>query len=163
MSDLNDFHEMFSDDAVMQYWSTPPHTELSQTEEDLGNMVHSSWNGKCDFVLEYSPSSGTSKVIGKLGLWDGHEIGFMLNRDFWGKGLMKEAMHQFFRDLWISEDMQALQDVVADVDPRNSACIFLLKKFGFKEAGYRVRTWETHLGWCDSLDLVLKRPAKLQE
>lgn len=82
----------------------------------------------------------------------------MLNRDFQGQGLMKEAMRSFLSELWDNEDMQALQDIVADVDPRNNASIGLLKKFGFEETGYRERTFETHIGWCDSLDLQLERP-----
>lgn len=121
-------------------------------------MVEAKWNGQCDFVIEYAPPSQPPKVIGILGLWDGHEIGFMLNRSFWSKGLMTEAMERFLGELWRDETMQNLQDIFADVDPRNSACIALLKKFGFKEIGYKKKTWHTHLGWCDSLDLSLERP-----
>lgn len=126
-------------------------------------MVDSTWNGKCDFVIEYSPPLAVPRAVGKLGLWDGREIGFMLNRAFWGKGLMKEAMEQFFGGIWSNKEMQALEEIVADVDPRNSACIGLLRSFGFKETGYRAQAWETHLGWCDSLDLVLKRPSELKQ
>ena len=179
MSDLEDFHEFFSDADVMRYWyfschtlilcpptrltahksrSTPPHTELSRTEKFLRNMVDARWNGLCDFVIEYAPPSDPPKTIGKLGLWDGHEIGLMLNRAFWGQGLMREAMDNFFREVWRNDQMQSLQEIIADVDPRNSACIALLKKFGFRETGYREKTCETHLGWCDSLDLHLNRP-----
>lgn len=147
----------------MQIRSTAPHTDLSQTEAFLQTMVNCKWNGVRDFVIEYSPSPSAPKAIGKLGLWNGHEIGFMLNRKFWGKGLMKEAMNTFFRDLWSSRDAQDVQDIVADADPRNYACISLLKKFGFAETGYREKTWETHLGWCDSLDFVLKRPAETKQ
>ncbi|KAL8835239.1 MAG: hypothetical protein Q9170_003401 [Blastenia crenularia] len=158
VGDLVDFHEFFSDKDVMRYWSNAPHKELAQTEKYLCGMVDSKWNGRCDFAIEYAPSSTPPKVIGKLGLWDGHEIGFMLNHDYWSQGLMKEAMRQFFDDLWSNKAMQDLQAIVADVDPRNSACIGLLKKFGFEEKGYREKTWETHLGWCDSLDLTIERP-----
>lgn len=83
----------------------------------------------------------------------------MLDRAFWGKGLMKEAMNQFLSDLWKNEKMKDLKEIEADVDPRNDASVGILKKFGFKETGYRERTFETHLGWCDSLDLIMERPA----
>ena len=46
---------------------------------------------------------------------------------------------------------------MADVDPRNEASRALLAKVGFVEVGIRERTMETHLGWCDSVDLVLRR------
>ncbi|KAL8904442.1 MAG: hypothetical protein Q9207_003271 [Kuettlingeria erythrocarpa] len=165
MSDLDNFHELFSNDDVMRYWSTAPHKHLSQTEEYLRNMVQGKWNGTRDFVIEYSHSSSAPKsVIGKLGLWDGHEIGFMLNRGFWGQGLMKEAMSTFLQQVWGDEGAQEdLQDIVADTDPRNSACIGLLKSFGFEEIGYREKTGETHLGWCDSVDLMLTRPVTRKE
>ncbi|KAL8719058.1 MAG: hypothetical protein Q9181_008115 [Wetmoreana brouardii] len=161
MSDLQDFHAFFSDDDVMRYCppgrSNAPHTDLAQTKKYLSNMVDSKWNGLCDFVIEYTPPSAAPKVIGKIGLWDGHEIGFMLGRLFWGKGLMTEAMSSFLPGLWDNEEMKDTKEIVADVDPRNAACISLLKKFGFRETGYRDKTYETHLGWCHSLDLKLER------
>ncbi|KAL8802066.1 MAG: hypothetical protein Q9223_007074 [Gallowayella weberi] len=160
MSDLQDFHEFFRDKDVMRYWSTAPHTDLQQTENYLHTMVDSKYNGLCDFAIEYAPPSATPKVIGKLGLFDGHEIGFMLSRPYWGRGYMKEAMSQFLSDFWAREDMEKSDEIVADADPRNSACIGLLKQFGFKETGYRTKTWETHLGWCDSLDLKMERPKR---
>ncbi|KAI4247156.1 MAG: hypothetical protein LQ352_006207 [Teloschistes flavicans] len=159
MDDLDDFHSCFSDDDVMRYWSTAPHTDTTQTEKYLRGMVDSQWNGICDFAIQYTAPSVAPKVIGKIGLWNGHEIGFMLDRAFWGKGLMKEAMNQFLSDLWKNEKMKDLKEIEADVDPRNDASVGILKKFGFKETGYRERTFETHLGWCDSLDLIMERPA----
>ena len=121
-------------------------------------MVDGDHNGRCDFVIEYAPPSTCPKMIGRLGLWNGHEIGFMLARAFWGQGIMKETMAEFLRCFWQREDTKAQKEIVADVDPRNSVCLGLLRSFGFKETGYREKTWETHLGWCDSVDLKLKRP-----
>ncbi|KAI4111754.1 MAG: hypothetical protein LQ339_000211 [Xanthoria mediterranea] len=158
MTDLQDLHELYSDEEVMRYWSTAPYSELYQTEMTLRFMLDREYNGRCDFAIEYAPPSTTPKTIGKVGLWDGHEIGLMLARPFWGKGYMKEAMAEFLHGFWQREDMKGQHEMVADVDPRNSACIGLLKSFGFKETGYREKTWETHLGWCDSLDLKLERP-----
>ncbi|KAL8693620.1 MAG: hypothetical protein Q9218_001578 [Villophora microphyllina] len=159
LSDLPALHSFFSDDNVMRYWSHAPYTDIAQTNNYLHKMVESEWNGLCDFVIEYTPPSASPKVIGKIGLWDGREIGFMLDRAFWGRGLMTEAMNRFLSDFWRNEKMGDVQEIVADVDPRNDACIAILQKFGFKKTGYRERTYETHLGWCDSLDLKLERPA----
>ncbi|KAL8787448.1 MAG: hypothetical protein Q9213_002225 [Squamulea squamosa] len=158
MDDLQELHRFFSDEQVMRYWSTAPHTELQQTERYLRGMVDGKCNGLCDFVIEYAPPSAAPTVVGKLGLFDGHEVGLMLGRPYWGQGYMKEAMMEFLDNIWQCKDIAEQTEIVADVDPRNSACIGLLKKFGFKETGYRERTWKTHLGWCDSLDLALERP-----
>ena len=51
-----------------------------------------------------------------------------------------------------------IERVVADADPRNEACLGVLRKFGFKETGRAEKTFETHLGWCDSVYLELQRP-----
>lgn len=64
----------------------------------------------------------------------------MLNLDCWGKGWMKEAMKAIVQDLWSNQDMQTLEEIVANVDAQNGACIALLKKFGFKGMGYWERT-----------------------
>lgn len=50
-----------------------------------------------------------------------------------------------------------MQRVIADVDPRNEGSIGILRKFGFEETGREKRTFETHLGWCDSVYFELRR------
>ena len=52
-----------------------------------------------------------------------------------------------------------IERVVADADPRNEACLGVLRKFGFQETGRAEKTFETHLGWCDSVYLELQRPS----
>ena len=143
-------------------------------------MVSSQWNGIRDFVLELkTPTEGRKKVVGKAGLWDGHEIGFLLSRSWWHKGYMAEALSALLPHIWattsprsaiVSEtatgsageeevkQMMVLDEIIADVDPRNNASLGILERFGFRKTGVRERTIETHLGWCDSVYLGLNRP-----
>ncbi|KAL9610931.1 MAG: hypothetical protein Q9167_004409 [Letrouitia subvulpina] len=145
-------------------------------------MVSARWNGSRDFVIELRQTDqqgGKGKVIGKAGLWDGREIGFLLSRSYWQRGIMSEVLATFLPYIWTAttsrasiepitatgrveeKDMEAtmvLDDIFADVDPRNNASIGILKKFGFVETGRKERTYATHLGWCDSIYLSLKRP-----
>lgn len=51
-----------------------------------------------------------------------------------------------------------LERVKADVDPRNVGSLRVLEKLGFKEIGRAERTFETHLGWCDSVYLAVENP-----
>lgn len=51
-----------------------------------------------------------------------------------------------------------IERVVADADPRNEACLGVMRRFGFKETGRAERTFKTHLGWCDSVYFELGRP-----
>lgn len=105
-------------------------------------------NGVLDFVLVLA---STGKVIGKVGIWETKncEIGFMLNRSYWGKGYMNEALEVLLPHIW----KQGIDKMMADVDPRNEASIGLLEKVGFVEYMRQERTIETHLGWCDSVYL----------
>ncbi|KAG8534363.1 uncharacterized protein KY384_001208 [Bacidia gigantensis] len=165
-SDLDDFHAIFSNDDVMRYWSNPPHTELSQTKEYLMIMINSPNNGIIDFVIVLRPTTPYSgqlenegPVIGKAGVWSpaSHpkpELGFMINRDYWGKGYMKEALGALIPLVW----EQGITMMQVDVDPRNDASIATCKKFGFVEVGTEENTVKTHLGWCDSVFLQLERP-----
>ncbi len=102
----------------------------------------------------------------------------MLAREYWGQGYMSEALSGFLRHLWperpsrekicnypMSRDEvngdTPLKKVIADVDPRNTACITLLEKFGFIETERRERTFEINGVWCDSVYFtLLQEPEK---
>ncbi|TPX55716.1 hypothetical protein PhCBS80983_g05096 [Powellomyces hirtus] len=106
-----------------------------------------------DLVIE---EKLTGVVIGKMGLYKLPEIGFILHPAYWGKGYASEALTLMLKVIW---DLRPeLSHIDADVDPRNWRSLRLLKRFGFVEIGRREKTFETHLGWCDSVDLRLTRP-----
>lgn len=65
-------------------------------------------------------------------------------------------MKGFLKSFW--ETQPDIPSIAADVDPRNSASLGLLKKFGFVETGSEINTFQTHMGWCDSIYLKLNRP-----
>ena len=71
---------------------------------------------------------------------------------------MTEALEALLPYLWA----QGLERIVADVDPRNESSIRLLKSFGFVETGRAERTFETGLGWCDSVYFALERSIDLR-
>ena len=132
---------------------------ISQTESYLKNMISSSNNGISDFVIVLLAPSDPVPVIGKLGVWslEKGEVGFMLNRTYWGRGYMAEAFSALLRHLWSGKGGE-IRTLTADVDPRNAASLGILKKFGFRETGYEKNTIETHLGWCDSIYLAMDNP-----
>lgn len=101
-------------------------------------------------------------MIGKVGLWQETsqsemEIGIILNRNEWGKGYANEALSAFLEYYWGLEEAKNVTALTADVDPRNDASLKLLKRAGFKETGYKEKTFQTQLGWCDSVYLKLDR------
>lgn len=133
-------------------------------------MIASPTNSILDFVLVLSnPNSpdrtkneDKGKVIGKAGIWTTNptpEIGFMLNRSFWGKGYMKEAMEVLVPVFW----ERGMERVVADVDPRNQGSIGILKAFGWRETGRDERTGEVGGVWYNSVYFALERPKILPQ
>lgn len=86
----------------------------------------------------------------------------MLHRDIWGKGYMAEALTALLGSDGVFWG-RGVERVVADVDPRNEGSIGILRRFGFLETGREERTFETHLGWCDSVYFELRSPLMEQE
>ncbi|KAL8376922.1 hypothetical protein RB595_007852 [Gaeumannomyces hyphopodioides] len=94
--------------------------------------------------------------IGKAGVWRDTEIGFMLARPYWGRGLAAEALKLVLDHLFAGHgDVGRDQLVVADVDPRNAASLALLKKLGFEEYDFREKTFQVGEQWVDSTYLGL--------
>lgn len=96
-SDLQDFYEYASVDGVGEMAGWNHHKSVEETQRILGLFI----NGKKTFALELKENG---KVIGSLGLEprdedaglpeksQGREIGYVLSRDYWGRGLMPEAV-----------------------------------------------------------------------
>jgi len=95
-SDLDDFYEYARVDGVGQMAGWLPHDSKSTTQTILDSFIAH----KKTFALEFN-----GKVIGSLGIEDykeeqhpeldalqGRSIGYVLSKDFWGKGLMPEAV-----------------------------------------------------------------------
>ena len=100
-SDLNDFYEYASVDGVGQMAGWLPHQSLKESEKILNLFI----DEKKTFALVYK---GNGKTIGSLGLENsekqelddslragyGREIGYVLSKDYWGMGLMPEAVKE---------------------------------------------------------------------
>lgn len=96
-TDLEDFYEYAKVDGVGQMAGWLPHESIEKSRMILGSFIE----GKKTFALELKANR---KVIGSLGLEEredsldipeelsGREIGYVLSRDYWGRGLMPEAV-----------------------------------------------------------------------
>ena len=96
-SDLADFYEYASVDGVGQMCGWLPHKDLAESGQILQMFI----GEKKTLALEMKE---TGKVIGSIGLemrdadlgipehLMGREIGYVLNKDYWGRGLMPEAV-----------------------------------------------------------------------
>jgi ribosomal-protein-alanine N-acetyltransferase len=79
------------------------------------------------------------KLIGTICLWNIQpenyraEIGYELNPDFWGKGIMKEAVPKIIKYGFETMELHSLE---ADLDPGNSQSVKLLQANDFVREGY---------------------------
>lgn len=108
-SDLHDFYEYARVDGVGQMAGWNPHRSMEESQAILNSFIRH----KKTFALEYE-----GKVIGSLGIEEyseenypelssrlGREIGYVLSRDYWGKGLMPEAVQAVIHWLFESEHL----------------------------------------------------------
>ena len=95
--DLEDFYEYAKVDGVGQMAGWSPHKSIEESRMILGFFI----NEKKTFALELKENG---KVIGSLGLEEredkldipddlaGREIGYVISKDYWGRGLTPEAV-----------------------------------------------------------------------
>ena len=102
--DLEDFYSYASVDGVGQMAGWKPHANREDSQAVLDRFVE----GRKTFALEYG-----GKVIGSLGVEKYNEeqfpefrdkqcreIGYVLAKDYWGMGLMPEAVKEVIRYLF---------------------------------------------------------------
>jgi len=146
MTDAAALHVAFVDKDLMTWWSSAPHNELNETEAYLEVNVHE------DRYMTWAITYENDEALGWVVLLDHRsrvkEIGYILRRSHWGKGIAYEAVSRIIK--YGFEDLE-LRRIIADTDPDNTASNSLLKNMGFQKEGYLREEWETHLGVRDSI------------
>lgn len=113
MKDAADVFEYTSDEETTRFLYEP-HTELQQAEKMIGNYFMKEPLGKYALVVKE-----TGKMIGaiefRIDSWNkSGDLGFTMNRHFWGNGYMTEAgkaiLHMAFTILQL-ERVHAAHDV----------------------------------------------------
>lgn len=151
MGDLDAMFEIMSSPAAMRYWSTLPHASRDVTRPWLERMVARNAAGGEDFLIERE-----GRIIGNVGAGRLPDFGFIIHPDHWGRGFATEAATAFIDHAFRNT---AATELLADVDPRNSASLRVLDRLGFVETGRAQRTFLLGDEWCDSIYLALARQA----
>jgi RimJ/RimL family protein N-acetyltransferase len=147
IEDAEALHPMYSDADANTYGSHPSTTTFEESRARLEKSLNDkTWRAWAVTLKGDDAAIGTvacyEKRQGKV-----TEIGYVLKRAFWGKGLVTEAVAAMI-DLLFAEGQRR---VFADTDPDNTASIAVLRRLGFTlEATLRAE-WETHIGVRDSL------------
>lgn len=157
-ADLEDFYAYASVDGVGQMAGWMPHKDREESRRILGHFIE----GKHTFALEYQ-----GKVIGSLGVEEyaekhypelnnlsGREIGYVLSKDYWGQGLMPEAVKAVVQYLF---ETVKLDFVLVGHFAWNKQSARVIEKCGFQYI--KSRTYETRYGTTEiSEESIRYRP-----
>lgn len=159
-TDLQDLYEYARVDGVGQMAGWTPHRDIGESREILDMFIRE----KKTFALEYE-----GKAVGSLGIemyneklypeldaLRGREIGYVLSKDYWGCGLMPEAVRAAIGYLF--DDVKLDFILVGHFDwNRQSARV--IEKCGFRYI--RTVPFETTFGKTEnSVDSILYRPGR---
>ena len=161
-SDLPDFNAYASEDGVGQMAGWSPHRSLDESRGILKTFI----DEKKTFALVFE-----GRAVGSLGIEEyaperyaelpldglrGREIGYVLSRDYWGRGLMPEAVRAVIR--WLFDD-QKLDFLVIGHFDWNAQSRRVIEKCGFQYVKTVQRT--TTFGKVEnSLEYILYNPQK---
>lgn len=154
-SDRDGMFALFSDPEVARYWAFPPWTAVEQAAAYLVPLCEPPTETKLAFVIA---DRETDLLIGTATIFDLNrdqaraEVGYSLRRDRWGQGLASEAVA---RVLAYGFDELKLRRFEADIDPRNTASLALVERFGFVREGMLRERWHVNGETCDSVVLGL--------
>lgn len=147
--DRDALFEVFGDPEVARYWAFPAWTDVAQAAAYIAPRAPSPTS------LPWALADrSTDRLIGTATIFNLHreqgraEIGYTLRRDRWGRGLAREAVS---RVLAYGFDDLKLRRFEADIDPRNTASLGLIERFGFTREGYMRDRWLVNGEACDSV------------
>lgn len=135
--DLEDFYEYASVDGVGQMAGWLPHKNIDESKMILDDFI----KGKKIFALEYE-----GKAIGSLGIEEYNEekfpeledkkcreIGYVLAKPYWGRGLMPEAVNRIVDYLF---EEAGLDMILCGHFLSNSQSQRVQEKCGFRHYAY---------------------------
>lgn len=146
--DFNDLFEYLSDPDVVLY---EPYKAMNK-EEVMDNLK---WRISTDEMVAVELKE-THKMIGNVYLgsrdFEAVEIGYVFNKNYWGKGYAKEACMSLIKNCFEN----GIHRVYAECDPNNPNSWRLLESLGFNREAYlkeNVYFWKDNCGnpiWKDT-------------
>ncbi|MEM1411263.1 MAG: GNAT family N-acetyltransferase [Pseudomonadota bacterium] len=154
--DAPGMYAIYSDPKTMKYWSSRPIDGLEASARMVAEDLALQRGGTAAFWAIVLPQTG--RVIGKFSLFTidrlnrRAEVGYVINRQFWGKGYGTEVLAAMLEAVF---NRYELHRVEADIDPDNAASLALLRKFGFQQEGLLRERWLMGDEYRDSIVMGL--------
>ena len=151
IDDADALFPALSDAELMTWWLSAPHKNVEETRTYFApRLDRAGW--RCWAITLRDDDTAIGWVAaGEKRQGGVTEIGYLLSRDHWGRGIAAEAVSAVIDRLFA----EGQRRVFADTDPENAASLALLERLGFKREGYLRGEWETHIGVRDSVILGL--------
>ena len=135
-NDINDFHDIFSQDKVVKYlpFDALSHAQARNKLDKIVNEMSDVNKKPIKFILAVKHEKD-EKVIGWVGCGpipfdkEKAEIFYALNSNYWGKGIAYEAANKVLQFLLNKKE---LDNIYALVDKENKGSVKILKKLKFK-------------------------------
>lgn len=162
-SDLHDFYEYASVEGVGERAGWKHHENIEESQKILDDFIRQDKT----FAIVYKENK---KVIGSLGVeeygledklseffeYRGRELGYVLSKAYWGKGIMTEAVKSVIEYLFKEKDLDFL---LCGYYKFNLPSKRVQEKCGFK--AYRTLVMETKFGTKEEAILnLLPNPEK---
>jgi ribosomal-protein-alanine N-acetyltransferase len=134
--DTDRLYALFSDPAVMRYWSRAPMTDRDEAAALLAHWGNGFAAREALTWIIATPDDDAA--VGTCTLFHFEprhrraELGYSLHPDLWGRGLAREATTLLLD--WAFPAL-GLHRIEADIDPRNDGSRRLLLRLGFRSEG----------------------------
>lgn len=134
--DCEDVFKIFSDKEVLKYYDIEPLKNLEEAN-NLIQMLSRRFKNKRG-IRWGMYLKDTGRLIGTCGYQGLNmeslrtDIGYEMSKDFWGQGLMQEALQAI---IGFGFNIMSLNRIQALVEPNNKNSLNLLHRIGFNEEG----------------------------
>jgi [ribosomal protein S5]-alanine N-acetyltransferase len=140
--DVDALFDVFSDETMMRYWSSPAMKERAEAEALL-LRIHKQFADKSGFQWGVERKDD-GRLLGTCTLFQVHaanqraEIGYALASAYWKNGYMTEALTALLDHAFGPMKLRRLE---ADIDPRNANSMRIVGKLGFRQEGLLRERW----------------------
>ncbi|MBN1401040.1 MAG: GNAT family N-acetyltransferase [Anaerolineae bacterium] len=159
-SDCERLWRVSRDRSVMRYYGMEPFRSVQEARQEI-RWMRDLYSNDCGIrwviVERRRDADGYIGDVGFHNYAPRHgraELGYKLDRDFWRRGLMSEALGVVLAHGFESLGLNRIEAVV---DPRNATSLGLLHKLGFSKEGLLREYERERSGFADLLMLSLLR------
>ncbi|RYZ96605.1 MAG: N-acetyltransferase [Moraxellaceae bacterium] len=142
MSDVNSVYDIFSKDAVTEFYDLDTFTQQDQAEDFIKSRIClNEEENKRAFRWAICMASAPDTVIGSCGFhsinksFSSMEIGFELSPIHWGRNIAYEAVRAMLDYCFANNFPFPINRVSATTNLENTKSMHLLAKLGFAEEG----------------------------